>query len=233
MALYENNTRILEQMSESGDFGNQRIAAEMKDMHVEEDRVRYLKQIFNEYFARFETILLWESEAPDTNPEYEDQNQPQIAFFPAKEPAGSGVVLVAPGGGYNVKSIGFEGFPIVKKLTDQGISAAILDYRLKPYPLRVSLMDMQRAIRVLRSRAGELGIDPDHIAVHGSSAGGHLSSVAAVHYDRGNPESEDLVERFSCRPDAAVLSYGAFCMGVQYEALSAHTVRSGGKRARR
>lgn len=227
MAVCEGNTRLLNRMFEDGDIGNQRIAEEMKDMHVEEERVRYLKKMFNESIARFESIPLWEGTAPETNPAYEEQNQPQFVFFPAKGGEKKGVVLVAPGGGYNVKSVTFEGFPIVKKLTDSGINAAILDYRLKPYPMRVSLMDMQRAIRVLRSRSEELGINPERIAVHGSSAGGHLSSVAAVHYDTGRPESEDPIEHYSCRPDAVILSYGAFCMGVQYEAVSGISVRSG------
>lgn len=93
-----------------------------------------------------------------------------------------------------------------------GFNAAILTYRLKPYSRRDAMHDMQRAIRLLRARRDELGIT-DKIAVMGFSAGGMLSGNCATHYDAGDTAASDPVERFSCRPDAAVLGYGAFCDG--------------------
>lgn len=221
MELYLNNTKLLDEMVKKGELGNEKIAEDMKDMRVEEDRVHYLKEVFNHSISMFETVKLWEGEAPETHREYELQNQPQIAIFPGKGEAKSrGIVIVAPGGGYNVKSITFEGFPIIHKLNENGISAALLDYRLKPYPVNISLMDMQRAIRYIRSRAKELQIDDKLIAVHGSSAGGNLSALAAVHYDLGDKNSSDPVERYSCRPNAAILSYGAFsAASAQHEDL--------------
>ena len=73
---------------------------------------------------------------------------------------------------------------------------------------------MQRAIRKVRSNAEILDIRPDRIAVHGSSAGGILSALSAVHYDHGHKESGDPIEQVSCRPDGVILSYGAFSLTV-------------------
>ena len=96
------------------------------------------------------------------------------------------------------------------RFADYGFNTAVLTYRLAPaYTRRDAMADMSRAIRVLRSRKDELGIN-DKIAVLGFSAGGMLSGNCATHYDAGDPNAADPVERFSSRPDAAVLCYGAF-----------------------
>jgi acetyl esterase/lipase len=84
----------------------------------------------------------------------------------------------------------------------------VLKYRLAPrYKHPVQLEDMQRAIRVVRSRAGEFGISPDRIGVMGFSAGGHLASMAGTHFDDGNPSAADFADRASSRPDFLVLAY--------------------------
>jgi acetyl esterase/lipase len=121
-----------------------------------------------------------------------------------------GAVIVFPGGGYT-HCADHEGEPVARMFNENGIHAFVLRYPvnleqkgvLHPSPLLAA----QRAVREVRQSAEENGIAPDHIAVMGFSAGGHLASTIATHFDSGNPDAEDPVERASCRPDAAILCY--------------------------
>jgi acetyl esterase/lipase len=88
-----------------------------------------------------------------------------------------------------------------------GITAFVLRYRLTPYHHPIELQDAQRAIRLVRSRATEFGLDPGKIGMMGFSAGGHLTSTAGTHFDAGNPAAADPIDRVSCRPDFMVLGY--------------------------
>src|SRR5438128_12359434 len=74
------------------------------------------------------------------------------------------------------------------------------------------MLDVQRAIRTLRSWAQEYAIDPARVGVWGFSAGGHLASTAATHFDAGKPDASDAIERMSCRPDFAILAYPVITM---------------------
>lgn len=215
--MYEQNTVLLNQMYRQQDIGNQRIKEDLKDMTEEAERVLYLKKAHNALIARFETVPLWKGAIPhwSEGEGYEHQNHPQIAYFPALKNRRRSCVLVSPGGGFNVKAISLEGLPMVHMLNENGIDAAILDYRVKPYTIRISVEDIKRAVRLIRCLYEELDIDPAHIGVQGSSAGGILSALASVHFDYGNAESEDPVERISSRPNATMLSYGAFSMSSQ------------------
>ncbi|GHU83718.1 endo-1,4-beta-xylanase [Clostridia bacterium] len=215
--MFEQNTVLLHEMYRQEDMGNRRITAALKEMTEEAKRVLYLKKAHNALIARFETVPLWNGAVPlwQEGEGYAYQNRPQIAYFPALKNRHRTCVLVSPGGGFNVKSISFEGLPMVHMLNEVGIDAAILDYRVKPYTIRVSVEDIKRAVRLIRSMAGEMDIDSDHIGVQGSSAGGILSALASVHFDDGNAESTDPVERVSSRPSVAMLSYGAFSMSSQ------------------
>jgi acetyl esterase/lipase len=80
----------------------------------------------------------------------------------------------------------------------------------------VELGDAQRAIRVVRARAKDFGVLPDEIGVMGFSAGGHLASTAATHFDPGNPQSTDSIDRVSCRPDFAILAYPVISLASEY-----------------
>ncbi len=80
----------------------------------------------------------------------------------------------------------------------------------RPY---VPLLDAQRAIRVVRSNAESWQIDPQRIGIMGFSAGGHLASTAGTHFDAGNPQADDPIDRQSCRPDFMVLVYPVVTMG--------------------
>lgn len=166
-------------------------------------------RIWNEALARFEQIQLWEEGAPDFKPEETLQPQPSIVFVPAQNADHPrGTVIVAHGGGFMTRT-GCEGIHVAKFFADAGFNTAILTYRLQPYSRYDAMHDMQRAIRLLRARKEELGIT-DKVVTMGFSAGGMLSSNCATHFDLGDPNAEDDIERQSCRPDGAVLGYGAF-----------------------
>lgn len=152
--------------------------------------------------------LLWPGGAPGASGDT-DADKPNLTFYPAPNPAPTHTaVVVCPGGGYANLAVDHEGKQIAEYLNSLGISAYVLRYRLGPkYHHPVQLGDAQRAIRIVRSRAAELGVAPDRIGIWGFSAGGHLASTAATHFDDGKPDAGDPVERVSSRPDFAILAY--------------------------
>src|SRR5207247_11466242 len=98
--------------------------------------------------------------------------------------------------------------PAVRGLLNSvGIAGIILKYRLAPYRHPIPLQDAQRALRTVRARAKEWGIDPQRVGILGFSAGGHLASTAATHFDAGRPDAKDPIDKLGCRPDFAVLVY--------------------------
>lgn len=107
-----------------------------------------------------------------------------------------------------------EGVQIARWLNSLGISAFVLQYRLGPkYHHPAMMNDAQRAIRTVRSRAEALHIQPDRIGIWGFSAGGHLASTAATHFDAGNSSASDPIDRVGSRPDFAILSYAVISLG--------------------
>ncbi len=129
-------------------------------------------------------------------------------FMPDPAKATRTAVIVAPGGAYLFLADNHEGRQVANWLNSLGVTAFVLKYRVGPkYRYPVELEDMQRAIRVVRSRAAEFGIAPGRIGVMGFSAGGHLSAMAGTHYTEGNPSAPDAIDRASSRPDFMVLGY--------------------------
>ena len=108
---------------------------------------------------------------------------------------------------------GPEGHGIAKWLNAHGITGVVLEYRLPSGRAYVPLLDAQRAIRTVRANAKAWSIDPKRVGIIGFSAGGHLASTAATHFDAGNPKAEDPIARLSCRPDFAILVYPVVTMG--------------------
>jgi acetyl esterase/lipase len=96
------------------------------------------------------------------------------------------------------------------KLVNAGFHCAMLDYRVKPYSQYYSLEDAKRALRTLRSMAAGLGVFPDKLGMIGGSAGGNLTCLAGVHWDAGDPNATDPIERVSSRFDAGLVMYGTF-----------------------
>ncbi len=115
-------------------------------------------------------------------------------------------VVVCPGGGYGTRA-GHEGEPVARWLNSLGLHAFLLDYRVAPHRHPLPLGDGQRALRTVRHRAAEWGVDPSRVGVLGFSAGGHLASTLATFFDSGQPSAQEPIQRQSCRPDAAILCY--------------------------
>ena len=92
-------------------------------------------------------------------------------------------------------------------LNSIGLSAFVVHYRVAPYRHPYPLGDAQRAVRLVRHHAKEWNVDPDRIGILGFSAGGHLAASASTHFDEGNPEAVDAVDRQSSRPNASILCY--------------------------
>ncbi len=134
---------------------------------------------------------------------------PSLRYFPAPATKKPGpAVILCPGGGYNHLVI-TKMTPIAEWLNDQGISAFILIYRV-PQKRKDAFQDMQRAVRIVRSRASEWNIDPRRIGVMGSSAGGHLAARVSTGFDLKTYEEVDEFDRVSCKPDFTVLLYPAY-----------------------
>jgi acetyl esterase/lipase len=160
-------------------------------------------------WAEPKTELLWPNGAPGANGT-EEKDKPKLIIWSPEEEKNCGVaIVVCPGGGYGGLAMDHEGKQIGEWLNSHGITALICDYRHrgKGYGHPAPLQDVQRAIRTARSRAQELGIEPNKIGVLGFSAGGHLASTAVTHFDAGDEKATDPIERVSSRPDFGVLCY--------------------------
>jgi endo-1,4-beta-xylanase len=142
-----------------------------------------------------------------------------IPFIPEKSKATGAAVVVAPGGGHMFVTIDREGYDVGKWFADHGVAAFVLKYRLardrgaaagqSPYKVDVdALADAKRAMRVIRSRASEWGIDANRVGFMGFSAGGELSGLLATRYDKGDPNAADPVEKLSCQPNFNGFIYG-------------------------
>ena len=161
------------------------------------ERWKDVKRRMSEYAkTEYEKIILW----PDGNiPYFREENCiPAMVGYPVE--GSKGAVVVCPGGGYTGKAA-HEGEPIAKMLNEAGISAYVLDYRVKPCHYEAPVSDAHRAIRTLKHMGYE------KVGILGFSAGGHLTCSAATLYDLGNPDAEDPIERESCRPDAFIPCY--------------------------
>jgi len=129
-----------------------------------------------------------------------------------KEKATGAAIIVCPGGGYGHLA-DHEGAPVAQWLNSIGITAFVLKYRLGPrYHHPAPLQDAARAIRTIRARASEWKIDPDRVGILGFSAGGHLASTLATHFEPGPANARDPIERLSSRPTLAILIYPVITM---------------------
>ncbi len=164
-----------------------------------------------------EPMLLWPSGAPGAVGG-EDLDKPAIwVYLAPKEKANGTAVVICPGGGYGHLAYGHEGKEVADLLNSYGVSAFVLRYRLAPrYGQPNPMLDVQRALRMVRANASKWNIDPKRIGIMGFSAGGHLASTAATHFDAGKTESSDPIDQVSCRPDFAILCYGVIAMGTEF-----------------
>jgi endo-1,4-beta-xylanase len=143
-------------------------------------------------------------------------NPSVIPYIPSKEKATGIAVVIAPGGGHREIWIDHEGNNVAKQLSENGIAAFILKYRLEgdensTYTVEGhSVKDMLRAISLVRSRASEWNIDPDKIGVIGFSAGGQIAAMADINADSGRIDANDPIETFSSKPNFQALIYPAW-----------------------
>jgi acetyl esterase/lipase len=157
--------------------------------------------------------LLWPKGAPGAVGT-EERDKPSLTFYlPPADKANGTAVVVCPGGGYGGLATGHEGKDPAQWLNRHGIAAFVLRYRLGPrYHHPAPMQDAQRAMRLVRSRAKEWNLDPKRIGIWGFSAGGHLASTVATHFDDGRSDADDPIDRVSCRPDFAILCYPVITM---------------------
>ena len=161
------------------------------------------------------TTPLWTGKVPHAVGDSAADKPEMTAYRPAK-PNGTAVV-VCPGGGYGFLANDHEGKQVAEFLNGLGVTAFVLKYRIvtkdRPGPLgEAPLLDAQRAIRLVRAKADDYKIDPKRVGIWGFSAGGHLASTAATHFDKGGLKNDDPVEKESCRPDFAILAYPVITM---------------------
>jgi endo-1,4-beta-xylanase len=178
--------------------------------------------------AQQKEILLWPDGAPGSEGKtgnekvriYEGEqilsniHHPSItAFLPAKEKTTGTAVIVIPGGGHREIWITHEGYNIAKWLNEKGIAAFVLKYRLardtnSTYTVdKEELADIQRAIRLVRSRSKEWNVDTARLGVMGFSAGGEVAALSAMRFDNGNSNATDVIEKESSRPAFQALIY--------------------------
>ena len=179
--------------------------------------------------AQPKEILLWTNGAPGSEGETGNEkvriaetgdhvisniHHPSVALYlPAKDKANGTALIIAPGGGHRELWIDHEGYNPAKWLTEKGIAVFVLKYRLakdsnSTYTIdKDELADMQRAIRLVRSRAKEWGVDTARIGVMGFSAGGELAGLAAMHFDDVKEIAKDTIDREGCRPAFQALIY--------------------------
>lgn len=148
-----------------------------------------------------------------------DVTVPSLSVFLPQNPDGS-AILIIPGGGYKWVVIDKEGFEGARHFRREGATVYVLRYRLPHQGWAAGrdapLQDAQRAMRVIRSRAGRDGIDPARVMVMGFSAGGHVAGTLACRFDAAVHAAKDDVDELPARPDAAALIYPVVTMERPY-----------------
>lgn len=171
-----------------------------------------------------EIINLYPSQIPNSKPSeikesgegmYRNVTIPTLEYFkPQPDKASGTAVIIVPGGGYSVVVYQGEGVTTAKALAEKGIAAFVLKYRLPNDEIMVDkkigpLQDAQQAIKIVRKNADKWNLDKDKIGIMGFSAGGHLASTVATHFEKSyieNPNNTNL------RPDFQILVYPVISM---------------------
>ena len=173
-----------------------------------------------------ETIYLWPGEVPlATKPKAEavisdndkrgvtriaEVTNPLLKVYqPAENKANGAAIIICPGGGYSILAIDLEGYEVAQWFSNLGFTTFVLQYRV-PQQQEAALMDVQRAIRVIRAEANQWNLDPARIGVMGFSAGGSLSARAATLFEQQTYKQVDAMDSVSARPDFAMLIYPAY-----------------------
>lgn len=172
-----------------------------------------------------QTIELWPEGVPGlkagaspekiTDGRTSNIHHPVLLVFKPEKPNGTAVIFCS-GGGYTRISANPNGDSSTRLLNKLGITVFVLKYRLSDYGHPAPLQDVLRAVRVVRSRAPDLGVAADRIGVMGVSAGGHLSACAATLWDSPEGKTGAALDAVSARPDFAVLVYPVISMSAPF-----------------
>ena len=146
------------------------------------------------------TIQLWEN-VPGLCEEV-----PVLEYYPAETKTSDATVVICPGGGYAMRA-GHEGKGYAEYFNALGMDAFVCEYRVAPHRFPLPLLDIRRSIRYVRAHAAEYGVNPEKIAVMGSSAGGHLAALVSTYTARVEFEGADELDEVCPLPNASILCY--------------------------
>ena len=135
-----------------------------------------------------------------------DGFSPVLEYYPAEKKKTDATVVIFPGGGYAGRA-GHEGEGYALFLNSIGMDAFVCEYRVSPYRFPIPLLDARRAVRYVRANAEKYGIDPNKVAVMGSSAGGHLAAFVSTYRDPIEYEGADEIDAICPIPNATILCY--------------------------
>jgi acetyl esterase/lipase len=159
-------------------------------------------------------VPLWPDGAPGALGNSTNDIPTLTPYLPGPANATGAAMVICPGGGYQHLAP-HEGNDYALWLNQHGVTCFVLKYRLgsNGYRHPAMLNDATRAVRWVRAHANEFKIDPKRVGIMGSSAGGHLASTLMTHFDSGDTNAADVIERQSSRPDIGVLCYPVITMG--------------------
>ncbi|HWD87749.1 MAG TPA: alpha/beta hydrolase [Mucilaginibacter sp.] len=177
------------------------------------------------FLASAQTVIpLWSNGAPgfeklkDIPEQAKDYwvksiNNPSLTIFlPLKDKANGSAVIVCPGGGHRLLVFNAEGVEPAQYLNNLGVTVFVLKYRLardtnSPYKLDDARADGERAMRLVRSRAAEWGIDPTRVGMMGFSAGGEVVDMVAFDKNKADPNAKDPIDHINAKPDFLIQIY--------------------------
>jgi acetyl esterase/lipase len=162
----------------------------------------------NGSFLGTNVIPLWQGVTQPASDLVGPDGPSLTVFRPERNSENGSAVIVAPGGAYMMVSGNVEGRQVADWFASHGITAFVLKYRVgsaHPYPQPFE--DAERAIRYVRSHAGEFNVNPERIGMIGFSAGGHLAALAASLGDEGKQDAADPLERVSSKLQFLILGY--------------------------
>lgn len=183
-----------------------------------------------------EVTFLWPNEVPgETEPKHEpvkndktsdgvirltNVTNPSLTVYkPEIANDSRAAIIVCPGGGYSILAIDKEGYEIAEWLNSLGYTVFVLQYRV-PQKRKGALQDLQRAIRIVRSKASFYNLNVQKIGIMGFSAGGHLSALASTSYQVDTYPKTEGIDEFSSRPDFSLLIYPAYLDKGQNKSIS-------------
>jgi acetyl esterase/lipase len=159
-------------------------------------------------------IPLWPDGAPGALGNSTNDTPTLTPYLADPTNATGAAMVICPGGAY-AHLAPHEGNDYALWLNQHGVTCFVLKYRLgsNGYHYPAEFQDGTRAMRWVRAHADDYKIDPHRVGIMGSSAGGHMASMLVTHFDSGDTNSTDEIERQSSRPDIGILCYPVITMG--------------------